>query len=106
MAENGQLALEVALKAVDAGHPFDLILMDMNMPVMDGYGATERLRSLGYRGPIIALTAHAMKEDRQKCLDSGCSDYVVKPIDRERLLSVVAEHASRLGMPSQPGRMA
>ncbi|HUT11264.1 MAG TPA: ATP-binding protein [Thermoguttaceae bacterium] len=101
VAENGQEALEeIAARLAPDGNrdaekePFDLILMDMQMPVMDGYQATARLRQDGYRGPIIALTAHAMSYDRQKCLDSGCDDYVSKPIDREALFSVVARYAS------------
>ncbi len=106
VVENGQLAVDAALHGTSAAHPFDVVLMDMQMPVMDGYRATARLRSLGYRGRIIALTAHAMKDDRQKCLDAGCDEYVAKPIDRERFLAIVAEQASKVRVPLQRGRMA
>ena len=89
LAENGQIASKFALTAYDEGNPFDLILMDMQMPVMDGYEATRRLREVGYDRPIVALTANAMSDDRQKCIDSGCDEYATKPIDRGNLLAIL-----------------
>ncbi|MCA9164799.1 MAG: response regulator, partial [Planctomycetales bacterium] len=93
LADNGQIALEMALAAEADNRPFDVILMDMQMPVMDGYQATGRLRDADYRGPIIALTAHAMRSDRQRCLQAGCDDYTTKPIDRRLLVNLVATWA-------------
>ena len=95
VADNGQIAHDLALAARDEGTPFDVILMDMQMPVMDGYDATGKLRKAEYAGAIIALTAHAMSTDRDKCLAAGCNDYITKPVDHEKLISLVAEYASR-----------
>ncbi|MCZ6571529.1 MAG: response regulator, partial [Deltaproteobacteria bacterium] len=91
VVENGALASERALAAASAGEPFDLILMDMQMPVMDGYAATRGLRQQGYRGRIVAVTANAMKGDRERCLAAGCDDFVSKPLNRSRLISVALE---------------
>ncbi len=86
IAEHGRVGLERAREAEKAGAPYDIILMDMQMPVMDGYAATRRLRNSGYTGIIAALTAHAMTDDRQLCIDAGCDDYFTKPINRADLL--------------------
>jgi CheY-like chemotaxis protein len=78
--------------------------MDMQMPEMDGYEATSKLRESGYRGPVVALTAHAMAGDRQKCIDVGCDDYATKPVDRLGLLRMLAR---LMGCPpSAPGEPA
>jgi signal transduction histidine kinase/ActR/RegA family two-component response regulator len=91
LVENGAQALDQVIAALESGQPFDVVLMDMQMPVMDGYEATRRLRELGYQGRVVALTAHAMSGDRARCLEAGCDDYLTKPIDRARLLELVAE---------------
>jgi PAS domain S-box-containing protein len=95
-AMDGRTAVDLAAK-----QPFDLILMDMQMPVLDGYAATQELRRRGLTLPIIALTAHAMGEDREKCMASGCTGYLSKPVDEETLLITVQE-CLRSRAPSAP----
>jgi signal transduction histidine kinase/ActR/RegA family two-component response regulator len=92
VVDNGKKAVEAAKAAANAGQAFDLILMDMQMPVMDGYEATATLRAEGYAGSIVALTAHAMASDRQKCINAGCNDYATKPIDRKQFFATLAKY--------------
>ncbi len=88
LAANGAEGVEKALRG-----DFDLVLMDVQMPIMDGYTATKRLRALGFRKPIIALTAHAMSEVRQYSLNAGCTDYLSKPIVFDELLEKLARYS-------------
>ncbi len=88
-AENGQIAIEMI-----GDKAYDLVLMDMQMPVLDGYQATRQLREGGHEFPIIALTANAMHGDEQKCIDAGCSGFLVKPADMDKLVASIAEALS------------
>jgi PAS domain S-box-containing protein len=94
-AENGKIAVEKFME-----EPFDLVLMDMEMPVMDGLEATRRIRlweaeKREYKTPIIALTAHAFQEHRQKTMDAGCTEFLAKPIKKQALLEIVDQFAGR-----------
>jgi CheY-like chemotaxis protein len=93
LAENGQQAVDAVLRET-----FDLVLMDMQMPIMDGYAATTTLRKLGVRLPIIALTAHAMQGDEDKCRGAGCSGFLTKPIQIDRLLTCIADELGIVGV--------
>ena len=85
-AENGQEAIDTVL-----AQRVDMVLMDMQMPILDGYQATSKLRHLGFKKPILALTANAMQGDKQKCLEVGCSAFLSKPIDMDKLFEIVAK---------------
>ena len=89
-AENGREAVEKAEAAA-----FDLILMDVNMPEMNGFTATRLLRDHGYAQPILALTANAMVDENDECLQAGCNEHLSKPITRSRLIRTVARYVGR-----------
>lgn len=91
IAENGKDAVDRVVKASADREPYDLVLMDMQMPIMDGYTATREMRRLGVKTPIIALTAFALDYDEQKCLEAGCNAYISKPIDQTSFFSRILE---------------
>ena len=87
IVDNGAAALARALEQAARVDAYDVVFMDMQMPIMDGYTATAKLREAGYKGEIVALTAHAMATERQRCLDAGCSAFLSKPVNRVALLA-------------------
>ena len=93
LADNGQQALERLVEAGAAA--FDMVLMDLQMPVMDGYAATARIREIAPGLPVIGLTAHALQEERERCLAAGMADYLTKPIDVERLVEVILQQVRK-----------
>ncbi|WP_299467694.1 PAS domain S-box protein [uncultured Gimesia sp.] len=93
-AVDGEQAVDVVTEAMRKEFAFDLILLDMQMPKLDGYESARQLRKLGYTGPIIALTADAMQGDMTRCIECGCNDYLSKPIDRFLLLQMVQRYVN------------
>ena len=105
VAENGKIAVELAQR-----NHYDLILMDMQMPIMGGLEATQRLRASGCNTPIVALTANAMKSDRLKYIEAGAADYLTKPLDLDRFYEVITRYlklrapdAAEIAAPAQAG---
>ncbi|MBL4809894.1 MAG: response regulator [Phycisphaerales bacterium] len=90
LAENGQIGIDRYLAALESVQPIDLILMDMQMPVMDGFEATSILRQKGAKIPIIGVTAHSSADDRTRCFKAGCDEYLIKPVDKALLLDTCA----------------
>jgi signal transduction histidine kinase/ActR/RegA family two-component response regulator len=92
VVDDGRKAIAAVLEAKRFGVPYDLILMDMEMPELDGYETTRQLVRIGIAAPIVALTAHAMAGQQEKCVQAGCRDYMSKPVDRRALIALVARY--------------
>jgi PAS domain S-box-containing protein len=88
-ADNGEQGVDKAMLG-----DYNMVLMDIQMPEVDGYEATRRLRSRGFEKPIVALTAHALKEERDRCLSAGCNDHFTKPVDRSKLITLVERYSA------------
>jgi CheY-like chemotaxis protein len=100
VAENGEIAVEKFQQ-----NKYDMVFMDIQMPVMDGFTATWEIREWENRNhevrtPIIALTAHAMKEDMEKCFAAGCTSFLTKPIKKQQLLEAVMSFTTEKGSDS------
>ncbi|HEV7998637.1 MAG TPA: response regulator [Planctomycetaceae bacterium] len=99
IAVDGDDALRTIERSENRNEPFDIVLLDMQMPVKDGYTTARELRARGFNKPIIAVTAHAMQGDRQRCLEVGCNDYTPKPLEPRRLLELVAHYYRKSAKP-------
>lgn len=106
LSDNGQSALDLALEAHEQGFPFDIILMDIQLPKLDGLEVSQQLREAGFRGPIIALTAYEEIYSRQKCLEAGCDDYLTKPVKPKKLIGLISLYLSQLKQKQQLNRAA
>jgi signal transduction histidine kinase/DNA-binding response OmpR family regulator len=108
--ENGRAAVEGVVAAIGSRRPFDVVVMDIQMPIMDGLQATGAIRdreaTLGGRTPIVALTAHAMSGDRERCLEAGMTAYLVKPLQPQQLIETVESlaQAAPAAEPADPHR--
>jgi len=98
-ADNGKEAIVAINKAEADQKPFDVLVLDMQMPILDGYETARRLRKSGFDKPIIAVTAHAMEGDRAKCIEFGCTDYITKPLHGPVFVEMLAELTQHLIMP-------
>ena len=90
IAADGRAEVDAVNAVIDTPRAFDLVLMDMQMPVLDGYGATRELRAAGYDRPIVALTAYATSGDRARCLEAGCDDFLSNPASLDDLAHTLA----------------
>jgi light-regulated signal transduction histidine kinase (bacteriophytochrome)/CheY-like chemotaxis protein len=95
LAENGQVAIAMIQAEAKKPRGFDIVLMDLQMPIMDGYQATRQLREMNYLNPIIALSAHAIAGARDEAIEAGCNDYCVKPIKKEDLFKACRSFSGR-----------
>ncbi|MFZ1937263.1 MAG: response regulator [Thermoguttaceae bacterium] len=92
MAENGKVACDMAMRSLAAGYPYDVILMDIQMPKMNGQQAVEWLRKNNWKGPIIAFSSHAAPKDHAAFLAAGCNGCLAKPLTKEMLCSALSQY--------------
>ncbi len=99
---NGRDAIDLALAAHRGGHPFALVLMDLEMPIIDGYEAICRIRDGGFPGPILALSAHSTDDYRQDSLKMGCNDCLRKPVNWNQLAALIRKYLPDHVLPDLP----